>query len=362
MTSSLKAGFIKYISPEHLTCLAFHPSEEYFATGDSKGNIRLWYCLNEHIPINAVGVEKKAQTTTLHWHAHAVSSIAFTSNGAYLLSGGEESVLVLWQLHTGKKEFIPRVGSPIKTVALSKIEGNEEEYLLGLADATYVFVSGSTLKISRSYARIKLGSCFSTSVCEYNNLTNWLLFSYPTDPALPHVWPSNAASAPLAVHSLTSTLILPSSHPSSLQIYSPSSSKLISELEVSPSNRVSRRDDKPVQPSKVERAVVTSSGEWMASIDSRDGDDTFRGEIYLKIWWWDRKTGYWILNTRIDRPHGLKKVTSLTFSPAAKGRSLHLVTTGEDGNIKSWRTRTTKQKTGNSEGLPLSPQTGSAID
>jgi FOG: WD40 repeat len=110
--------------------------------------------------MNAVGVEKKAQTTALHWHAHAVSSIAFTSNGAYLLSGGEESVLVLWQLQTGKKEFVPRLGSPINTVALLKVGDSEEEYLLGLADATYVFVSAGTLKISRSYARLKLGLRF----------------------------------------------------------------------------------------------------------------------------------------------------------------------------------------------------------
>ena len=156
-TSSLKSGFTKYVSPEALTCLAFHPSEDYFATGDDKGNIRLWYCLNDQVATHAVGVEKRAQTTTLHWHAHAISSIAFTTNGAYLLSGGEESVLVIWQLHTGKKEFVPRVGACIKTVAVFR-GGQSEEYLLGLADATFTFVSAATLKISRSYSRIKLGA------------------------------------------------------------------------------------------------------------------------------------------------------------------------------------------------------------
>lgn len=155
-TADLKAGFTKFVSPERLTCLAFHPSEEYFATGDATGCIRLWYCLNESIAIKTPGVEKTAQTTTLHWHAHAVSSLAFTPNGAYLLSGGEEAVLVIWQLHTGKKEFVPRVGSPIMHIALSNNHG-EEEYLLGLADASFVFVRASTLKISRSIARIKLG-------------------------------------------------------------------------------------------------------------------------------------------------------------------------------------------------------------
>jgi NET1-associated nuclear protein 1 (U3 small nucleolar RNA-associated protein 17) len=156
-TSSFKTGFTKFVSPEALTCLAFHPSEDYFATGDDKGNIRLWYCLNEQVTAHAVGVEKRAQTTTLHWHAHAVSSIAFTPNGAYLLSGGEESVLVVWQLHTGKKEFVPRVGASINAIAVAK-GGQSEEYLLGLADATFAFVSAATLKISRSYSRIKLGA------------------------------------------------------------------------------------------------------------------------------------------------------------------------------------------------------------
>ena len=160
MSSSFTSGFTKYVSPERLTCLAFHPTEEYFATGDVKGNIRIWYCLNESLPVSVRGVEKKAQTTTLHWHAHAVSSIAFTPNGAYLLSGGEESVLVIWQLRTGRKEFVPRVGAPINTISISRMGSGEEEYLLGLADATYLFVSSATLKVSRSYSRIKLSRNF----------------------------------------------------------------------------------------------------------------------------------------------------------------------------------------------------------
>ena len=154
-TSSFKSGFMKYVSPEALTCLAFHPSEDYFATGDDKGNIRLWYCLNEQVVANTVGVEKRAQTTTLHWHAHAVASVAFTPNGAYLLSGGEESVLVIWQLHTGKKEFVPRVGAPINSIAVAR-GGQSEEYMLALADASFTFIGATTLKVSRSYSRIKL--------------------------------------------------------------------------------------------------------------------------------------------------------------------------------------------------------------
>lgn len=153
----LGSGFTKFVSPEHLTCLAYHPTEEYFATGDEKGNVRLWYCLNDQLPTKVRGVEKKTTTTSLHWHAHAVTSIAFTLNGAYLLSGGEEAVLVIWQLHSGKKEFVPRVGAPINTISLYRVD-DTEEYLLGLADASYLFVSSATLKVSKSIARVKLGT------------------------------------------------------------------------------------------------------------------------------------------------------------------------------------------------------------
>ena len=154
-TADLKAGFTKFVSPDKLMCLAFHPSEEYFATGDAKGIVRLWYCLNDNFPTGVKGIEKRAPTTTFHWHAHPVSSIAFSSNGAYLLSGGEEAVLVIWQLHTGKKEFVPRVGAPIANITVSKTA--EEQYLLGLADASFVFVRSSTFKIFKVISRVKLG-------------------------------------------------------------------------------------------------------------------------------------------------------------------------------------------------------------
>ncbi|KAK0465574.1 WD40 repeat-like protein [Desarmillaria tabescens] len=319
--SSPNPQFTKYVSPERLCCLAFHPSEDYFATGDGKGNIRLWYCLNDQVNVKAVGVEKKTQTSSFHWHAHPVSSLAFTSNGAYLLSGGEEAVLAMWQLETGKKEFVPRVGAPISTVSLSKA-GNEEEYLLGLADGTYLFISAASLKISRGYSKIRLDPSLLQNGASTSKIT----------------------ASPIVMHAATSTLILPSSHPSSLQIYSPTSSKFVFELEVSPSNRVARKDERPLEPAKIERTVINSSGEWMATIDRREGDANSHGEIYLKFWWWDRKAGFWILNTRIDRPHGLNKVTDIAFSPSLDSASLLLVTTGEDNNIKTWNVRTSKDK------------------
>ncbi|KAF8832075.1 hypothetical protein HHX47_DHR1001243 [Lentinula edodes] len=294
----IKSGFTKYVSPDRINCLAFHPVEDYFATGDVKGNIRLWYCLHEPTNVKVAGLEKKTQTASFHWHAHAVSSLAFTSNGAYLLSGGEESVLVIWQLHSGKKEFVPRLGAPIQTISITKTLHAGEEYLLGLNDATFVF------------------------------------------------------SVPLAVHPNSSTFIIPSSHPSSVQMFSFASSKIVSELEISPSNRVSRREEKPVEPSRVECTEISSSGDWMASIDTRAPPEDFQGEVYLKIWHWDQRTSLWILNTRINRPHGLHKILAMSFSPRPRaGQESYLVTTGGDGAVKTWRLRSDREKSQGGEGF-----------
>ncbi len=129
-------------------------------------------------------------------------------------------------------------------------------------------------------------------------------------------------------------------------MFSIPSSQVISELEVSPSNRVSRRDEKPLEPSRVELTVVSSSGDWMATVDRREGDGTLHGEVYVKIWSWDRQVGSWILNTRIDRPHGSQKVLDIAFSPVPplSSSSLLLATTGADNNIKIWRLKKSKDR------------------
>jgi NET1-associated nuclear protein 1 (U3 small nucleolar RNA-associated protein 17) len=167
--ASLRDGFVKYVSDERLVSLAFHPHDGTFATGDVAGKIRIWYCLNTDASgvsgasafsaaAQVTGVEKHATSTLLHWHAHAVSGLAYAPNGAYLLSGGEEAVLVLWQLQTGQREYVPRLGAPIASVAVAGgLEGRELEYVVGLADGSTTFVSAVNLKPLRSFARVKIG-------------------------------------------------------------------------------------------------------------------------------------------------------------------------------------------------------------
>jgi NET1-associated nuclear protein 1 (U3 small nucleolar RNA-associated protein 17) len=60
--------------------------------------------------LHSITSDKLVQST-YHWHSHGVSSVVFNSDGTYMMSGGEEAVLVIWQLETGNKRFLPRLGT-----------------------------------------------------------------------------------------------------------------------------------------------------------------------------------------------------------------------------------------------------------
>lgn len=102
--------------------------------------------------------------------------------------------------------------------------------------------------------------------------------------------------------------------------------------------------------------MLSDTGDWMATVDTRDGDESFRPEVFLKIWQWDRKSGFWILNTRIDRPHGAKTVSGVAFRPGLRTQDdLFLATVGEDGNVKTWRIRSVKTRSDGLEGTSILP-------
>ena len=93
------------------TCIAAHPTELLIASGDIEGAITLWF-LDANLQLQG--------KTQMHWHAHGVSSLTFTNEGGYLLSGGEEAVLVVWQHSTGTKRFLPRQGAPLAGVIVDR--------------------------------------------------------------------------------------------------------------------------------------------------------------------------------------------------------------------------------------------------
>ncbi|KAK8869934.1 hypothetical protein IAR55_000502 [Kwoniella newhampshirensis] len=349
---------VKLVADQSFTCGAFCPEkslataseEEWFATGDQKGVIRLWHGLAQAFrqvdlaaqtahggstdPSKALlpEMEKRLPTTSLHWHAHAVSAIAFTPSGSQLLSVGEESVLVQWHLASGKREYIPRLGGrPIISLAIRRGgPGSEEEWWMSLADGSVIRVGGASGHIANVGQGVRLD---------------------PLKPA------SAETAYPVTLHPATQALVVPSSHPSTLQFIDPIASTVLFDLEVAPSNRVSRRDQKEIEPVAVEKVAFSESQEgqsvWMVTMESRNGDDMEGGGMVknLKMWKWiDEK---YLVNTQFPRPHGTSNVSSVTFSPnpissstlskASSFTNPYLLTTSVDGVAKVWQVRQSKK-------------------
>ncbi|CAO1615644.1 unnamed protein product [Parajaminaea phylloscopi] len=330
-TAALRDGFTKLVSDERLVSLAFHPTEPSFATGDAVGKIRVWHCLSESYLDSAqtASAETQAPSSLLHWHAHAVASLAYTPNGAYLVSGGEEAVLVLWQLSTGQREYVPRLGAPIASISIADgLDGREQEFALGLADGSVTFVGAVNLKPTRTFVRTKVDP--SRQLLGFARLAT-----------LP---------SPLAIEPVTGQAVLPSSHPSSLQFVDLEADRIAYELEVAPSNRVSRPDETPLEPTRVERVAFSSrptaagSGpaEWMATVDSRSGGGTLSSDLALKFWRWSGAESRYVLNTRIDKPHeGGAAISSMGFSPLGPSSNsselLFATASRADRKVKIWR-------------------------
>ncbi|XP_016201344.1 WD repeat-containing protein 75 isoform X2 [Arachis ipaensis] len=161
-----------------ITVLAFHPTERTVAAGDVTGRMLIWRGFgtqkfldhsgsNNRISMNdgedkhGVRQNDDAESCSVwHWHSAGVCLLSFSPDGAYLYSGGTEGVLVLWQLDSGKKKFLPRIGSPL----LYFIESPDPSLsLISCADNQIHMLKTPSMEIIKSISGIKV------QVCERNH-------------------------------------------------------------------------------------------------------------------------------------------------------------------------------------------------
>lgn len=95
----------------HFTCVTYHPTEDIVLTGDSLGRVLFWTNIHSDTPSKAV----------YHWHTLPVKCLTFSTSGSYFYSGGDECVLVKWQVDSSlHKNFLPRLPATIEWVSVSR--------------------------------------------------------------------------------------------------------------------------------------------------------------------------------------------------------------------------------------------------
>ena len=141
-----------------VTCVAVHPHESTIATGHFDGVINLWF-LNFDLSVSC--------KTQMHWHAHAVGALTFTSEGTYILSGGEEAVLVVWQTATNNKRFLPRLSSPI--IGLS-LDNKDSLYCVMGSDNSIRVIDSASFSVTQTIQGLKVGHFGQASNCSVMSL------------------------------------------------------------------------------------------------------------------------------------------------------------------------------------------------
>ena len=295
----------------------------------------------------------------LHWHREAVSSVKFSQTGNYLISGGKETVLVIWQLETGKKQYLPHLTSEIERIVVSPAD---DRYALQMGDNSIMVLSTSELKPVANFAGLQTHTRNNTSFSS-------------TPPAAP-------AAILHPKHPNRLLLTVPASRPKAPK--PPTTRPFLQTFDIRTSRHIARQaltrnnvtdfnlgpERTPIIPPDVSLLAISADGNWMASVDEwmppssdvshlasddagQEAERAKRREVFLKVWWWDEVKGLWTLSTRVDAPHaraaagedtgmgmGAGRVVGLVGAPVGEG----FASIGEEDCVKIWGPRRRRRK------------------
>ena len=284
--------------------------------------------------------------------------------GNYLISGGHETVLAIWQLETGHRQDLPHLSAAIESIVVSP---TGTSYAIRLADNSAMILSTTELQPTFSVAGIQLPTADRASAIELPSIPT---VDFPKGDLLPKQdrrFPAvSAASAGQLLLAVPANSISGTSTRNAcfLQTFDVNSAQQVSRQALT-RNKVTVLNMGPegntIEEPNVTHMQLSHDGRWLATVDEwippkRDLDhisfddqraeeeQSFRNEVYLKFWSWDDNTSSWELVSRIDRPQqrydsSAGRVLDLVADPLQIGYA----SVGEDGVIKMWKPQLRKR-------------------
>ncbi|KAJ5810533.1 uncharacterized protein N7503_002751 [Penicillium pulvis] len=288
--------------------------------------------------------EKKSSPQRLHWHRGSVNTVKWSRDGNYILSGGNESVIVLWQLDSGRKQFLPHLSSPILNITVSP-QGTS--YVVHLADNSVMVLSARELLPTATVTGLQLSS-------EGGNTK---------DSASKK--PLNAVAALHPQHPEQLLVAVPASHQTT-QKAQRSNAAMLQTFDIRSNSHISRQalartnattlnvgpEGSTIATPDIRNMDILHDGKWMATVDSwtphprdvealagaasRRDNVLSRPEIFLKFWKWSASSSMWELVSRIDGPHFNDNHHAEVLSLVARPQSHEFATLGADSVLRFW--------------------------
>ncbi|KAF7838030.1 WD repeat-containing protein 75 [Senna tora] len=316
---NLDSAVSKKITLHHtktMTVLAFHPTERIVAAGDVTGRILIWrgfgtqkFLVSSGLVNSRSAYDKEEKPgvrdnddaescSTWHWHPAGVMFLSFSSDGAYLYSGGKEGVLVVWQLDTGKKKFLPRIGSPL----LYFIDSPDPSLSsVSSADNQIHILKMPSMEILRSISGIK-PPLSSKEIC------------------------GGRAGRPAFDHS--SGLVALQTENYCIQFYSLFADRGVYEVQVCERNHQPGDEITVI----VNLVKLSLDGSMMGTVEVKLPEEGIGGLVCLKFWELDSDDKRFSMSTLIYEPHRDAHISAIAFHPTR-----HMaVSSSYGGDFKIW--------------------------
>ncbi|KAJ4271557.1 NET1-associated nuclear protein 1 [Fusarium torreyae] len=327
--------------------------------GGARGSIYLYHdALARSQALAKSGSEKELiQAQNFHWHRRAVHALKWSRDGNYMISGGSENALVLWQMDTGRKDFLPHLSGSVENIVVSD---DGSSYVVHLDDNSVMVLSTAEMKPTAFIAGVQSAAVNVTTPKDLLVQRTWTTPGSVQRPIPAAISPANHSRLHVCVGNGRQATLAGGFSAPLLQTFDLESFRSVSKQALArtqPTDVNITNKGHPIDEPLITHVAFSSDGEWLASVDTwepspRDVDsvisdmkDQFiqeRREVYLKFWEAREGDEQIALVSRINAPHATNRneaVLDLASNPV----STCFATIGTDGTVRLWRPKTRSQ-------------------
>ncbi|RDA83641.1 hypothetical protein CP532_4667 [Ophiocordyceps camponoti-leonardi (nom. inval.)] len=300
--------------------------------------------------------EEGISVNKLHWHRKAVHSAKWSRDGNYIISGGSEHTLVLWQVDTSKKNFLPHLSGTVENIVVS--EGGSS-YVVHLDDNSVMVISTAEMTPTTYISGIQ--SAVADFVTPKDSLVkrcctvaDGVRRPVPAainfqDSSKLHICVGNRRQV-----TMSGELSAPLLQTFDLDTFTSVGKQALARTQPTEVNATAKGYiiDEPI----ITHIAFSGDGKWLASVDEWKPNEADLDhkldeqimreshEVYLKFWQLSGDEPMTLVS-RINDPHASSQ-SETVLGLAANPATTDFATIGSDGAIRLWRPRARKQAQG----------------
>lgn len=320
----------KFPAQSRITCMAVS-DDGMVALGSHSGAIQLIYG----------GTNSEVPSKNLRWHMDPVRCLAFSHDNTYLVSGGNEKVLVFWHLDLDRTQFLPRLSGPIDRIFVDA--NRPDHYSVALLVDDPSSASSAPSHEILTILAVDLVSRLSVSPVRPHFANSARLVEARARKrhhkgVLDVTNVKHDITAPMAVHPTTHHLYFAKGP--AIQAFDVVRGEQAFVQHAAPQISTGRvKSEHNVVDPTVTQISFTPDGNWMATFDSMPSLDfdnlLLKNDTAYALKFWRLTEHGWHLALKIVDPHGV----GLDVGAIFPGPDSSFTTVDVKGGVRLWRVK-----------------------